>query len=137
MASTRLHLDQLGLLFVPEFFSHANSKCPVEQSKAFIQRCQVDTILITVSYKPARVDLKALLSTRKESLLEALNLLPELKAPLSLRGFCLRGFEGFESLGKICIIFAMFMLADSCLSTNSPSESNPPTIQVAQRLQSG
>lgn len=65
---------------------------------SFIQSCDVDGFAVTFSYKPSRFNVQGAL---RGSLVEVLNMMPEIKASLWLRELRLRGIDSFPALGTI------------------------------------
>ncbi|KAL4447967.1 hypothetical protein ABPG75_005186 [Micractinium tetrahymenae] len=110
-----LHLDQAALAFLQHFFTpedtssdsgsdssvqavgaHAADTCPAPGLEPFFQRCEVQPFMLTINYRPHRVDLAALSSGQ---LAEVLNLVPWGGVSLQFRHLRLFGMQGIGGVG--------------------------------------
>ncbi|OBT84930.1 hypothetical protein VE02_06630 [Pseudogymnoascus sp. 03VT05] len=97
----RLHVDQDALDFITRFFefkysSNTSSGAPSEPP--FIQRAEVNDVLVKLDFKPKRVDYGGL---RSGHTTEFMNFIVLDEANMVLRHTILYGVSGFDRLGKM------------------------------------
>ncbi|CAG8949261.1 hypothetical protein HYFRA_00004886 [Hymenoscyphus fraxineus] len=98
----RLHVDQDALDFITRFFEFkdetAPSRAPSSPGDApFIQRAEVNSVVVKLDFKPKRVDYAGLRSGRTT---EFMNFVILEEADMTLRRTIIYGVTGFEKLGK-------------------------------------
>lgn len=98
----RLHVDQDALDFITRFFEFKDDSAPVRAPSApgdvpFIQRAEVNSVVVKLDFKPKRVDYAGL---RSGHTTEFMNFLILDEADMVLRHTIIYGVTGFEKLGK-------------------------------------
>lgn len=96
----RLHVDQDALDFITRFFEFKDDSSPASgpQGEApFIQRAEVNSVVVKLDFKPKRVDYAGL---RSGHTTEFMNFLILDEADMVLRHTIIYGVSGFDKLGK-------------------------------------
>ncbi|KAI0189175.1 ATG C terminal domain-containing protein [Xylaria flabelliformis] len=96
----RLHVDQDALDFITRFFEFKDDSKPTHASPSdipFIQRAEVNSIPVTLDFKPKRVDYAGL---RSGHTTEFMNFVVLDQSRLVLRRTIVYGASGFDRLGK-------------------------------------
>ncbi|KAJ8125999.1 hypothetical protein O1611_g7639 [Lasiodiplodia mahajangana] len=96
----RLHVDQDALDFITRFFEFKDDSKPIHASPSdipFIQRAEVNSIPVTLDFKPKRVDYAGLRSGRTT---EFMNFVTLDQSRLVLRRTIVYGASGFDRLGQ-------------------------------------
>ncbi|KAI1499839.1 hypothetical protein F5X99DRAFT_264705 [Biscogniauxia marginata] len=96
----RLHVDQDALDFITRFFEFKDDSAPTHASPSdipFVQRAEVNSIPVTLDFKPKRVDYAGL---RSGHTTEFMNFLVLDQARMVLRHTIIYGVSGFDRLGK-------------------------------------
>ncbi|KAI1826526.1 hypothetical protein F4861DRAFT_497635 [Xylaria intraflava] len=96
----RLHVDQDALDFITRFFEFKDETTPAHASPSdipFIQRAEVNSIPVTLDFKPKRVDYAGL---RSGHTTEFMNFVVLDQSRLVLRRTIVYGTLGFDRLGK-------------------------------------
>ncbi|KAI1104777.1 hypothetical protein F4804DRAFT_177875 [Jackrogersella minutella] len=96
----RLHVDQDALDFITRFFEFKDESAPVHSSPSdipFVQRAEVNSIPLSLDFKPKRVDYAGL---RSGHTTEFMNFLVLDQSRMVLRHTIIYGVSGFDRLGK-------------------------------------
>ncbi|KAH6683024.1 hypothetical protein B0J14DRAFT_136602 [Halenospora varia] len=97
----RLHVDQDALDFITRFFEFKDDSAPVKSPSPgdvpFIQRAEVNSVVVKLDFKPKRVDYAGL---RSGHTTEFMNFLILDEADMVLRHTIIYGVSGFDKLGK-------------------------------------
>ncbi|RYC58126.1 hypothetical protein CHU98_g8072 [Xylaria longipes] len=96
----RLHVDQDALDFITRFFEFKDDSKPTHASPSdipFIQRAEVNSIPVTLDFKPKRVDYAGL---RSGHTTEFMNFVVLDQSRMVLRRTIVYGASGFDRLGK-------------------------------------
>ncbi|KAI0911249.1 ATG C terminal domain-containing protein [Ustulina deusta] len=96
----RLHVDQDALDFITRFFEFKDDSKPTHASPSdipFIQRAEVNSIPVTLDFKPKRVDYAGL---RSGHTTEFMNFVVLDQSRLTLRRTIVYGASGFDRLGQ-------------------------------------
>ncbi|KAI1118569.1 ATG C terminal domain-containing protein [Nemania sp. NC0429] len=96
----RLHVDQDALDFITRFFEFKDESKPIHASPSdipFIQRAEVNSIPVTLDFKPKRVDYAGL---RSGHTTEFMNFVVLDQSRLVLRRTIVYGASGFDRLGQ-------------------------------------
>ncbi|KAI0389842.1 hypothetical protein F5Y17DRAFT_98742 [Xylariaceae sp. FL0594] len=96
----RLHVDQDALDFITRFFEFKDDTKPTHASPSdipFIQRAEVNSIPVTLDFKPKRVDYAGL---RSGHTTEFMNFVVLDQSRMVLRHTIIYGASGFDRLGK-------------------------------------
>ncbi|KAI1639074.1 hypothetical protein F4809DRAFT_188016 [Biscogniauxia mediterranea] len=96
----RLHVDQDALDFITRFFEFKDDSAPTHASPSdipFVQRAEINSIPVTLDFKPKRVDYAGL---RSGHTTEFMNFLVLDQARMVLRHTIIYGVSGFDRLGK-------------------------------------
>lgn len=96
----RLHVDQDALDFITRFFEFKDESKPTHASPSdipFIQRAEVNSIPVTLDFKPKRVDYAGL---RSGHTTEFMNFVVLDQSRLVLRRTIVYGASGFDRLGQ-------------------------------------
>jgi autophagy-related protein 2 len=96
----RLHVDQDALDFITRFFEFKDDTAPVSTSPGeapFLQRVEVNSVVVKLDFKPKRVDYAGL---RSGHTTEFMNFLILDEAEMVLRHTIIYGISGFDKLGK-------------------------------------
>lgn len=96
----RLHVDQDALDFITRFFEFKDDSKPTHASPSdipFIQRAEVNSIPVTLDFKPKRVDYAGL---RSGHTTEFMNFVVLDQSRMVLRHTIIYGASGFDRLGK-------------------------------------
>ncbi|KAG9234866.1 hypothetical protein BJ875DRAFT_530601 [Amylocarpus encephaloides] len=97
----RLHVDQDALDFITRFFEFKDDSAPVRASSPgdipFIQRAEINDVVVKLDFKPKRVDYAGL---RSGHTTEFMNFLILDEADMVLRHTIIYGISGFDKLGK-------------------------------------
>ncbi|KAI1425032.1 ATG C terminal domain-containing protein [Xylaria sp. FL1777] len=96
----RLHVDQDALDFITRFFEFKDDSKPTHASPSdipFIQRAEVNSIPVTLDFKPKRVDYAGL---RSGHTTEFMNFVVLDQSRLVLRRTIVYGASGFDRLGQ-------------------------------------
>ena len=96
----RLHVDQDALDFITRFFEFKDDSAPVNHSPGevpFLQRAEVNSVVVKLDFKPKRVDYAGL---RSGHTTEFMNFLILEEADMTLRHTIIYGVSGFDKLGK-------------------------------------
>ncbi|KAI0096069.1 ATG C terminal domain-containing protein [Nemania sp. FL0031] len=96
----RLHVDQDALDFITRFFEFKDDSKPIHASPSdipFIQRAEVNSIPVTLDFKPKRVDYAGLRSGRTT---EFMNFVTLDQSRMVLRRTIVYGASGFDRLGQ-------------------------------------
>ncbi|KAI0406524.1 ATG C terminal domain-containing protein [Xylaria palmicola] len=96
----RLHVDQDALEFITRFFEFKDDSKPTHASPSdipFIQRAEVNSIPVTLDFKPKRVDYAGL---RSGHTTEFMNFVVLDQSHMVLRRTIVYGALGFDRLGK-------------------------------------
>ncbi|KAI1125150.1 ATG C terminal domain-containing protein [Nemania abortiva] len=96
----RLHVDQDALDFITRFFEFKDDSKPTHASPSdipFIQRAEVNSIPVTLDFKPKRVDYAGL---RSGHTTEFMNFVTLDQSRLVLRRTIVYGASGFDRLGQ-------------------------------------
>ncbi|KAI1380712.1 hypothetical protein F4677DRAFT_404367 [Hypoxylon crocopeplum] len=96
----RLHVDQDALDFITRFFEFKDDSTPVHASPSdipFVQRAEVNSIPVSLDFKPKRVDYAGL---RSGHTTEFMNFLVLDQARMVLRHTIIYGVSGFDRLGQ-------------------------------------
>ncbi|GAW21523.1 hypothetical protein ANO14919_110460 [Xylariales sp. No.14919] len=96
----RLHVDQDALDFITRFFEFKDDSKPIHASPSdipFIQRAEVNSIPVTLDFKPKRVDYAGL---RSGHTTEFMNFVVLDQSRLVLRRTIVYGASGFDRLGQ-------------------------------------
>ncbi|KAI3326272.1 hypothetical protein HD806DRAFT_489825 [Xylariaceae sp. AK1471] len=96
----RLHVDQDALDFITRFFEFKDDSNPTHASPSdipFVQRAEVNSIPVTLDFKPKRVDYAGL---RSGHTTEFMNFVVLDQSRLVLRHTIIYGASGFDRLGK-------------------------------------
>jgi autophagy-related protein 2 len=96
----RLHVDQDALDFITRFFEFKDESKPTHASPSdipFVQRAEVNSIPVTLDFKPKRVDYAGL---RSGHTTEFMNFVVLDQSRMVLRHTIIYGASGFDRLGK-------------------------------------
>ena len=97
----RLHVDQDALDFITRFFEFKDDSAPISSASPgdppFIQRAEVNSIVVKLDFKPKRVDYAGL---RSGHTTEMMNFLILEEADMVLRHTIIYGVSGLEKLGQ-------------------------------------
>jgi autophagy-related protein 2 len=96
----RLHVDQDALDFITRFFEFKDDTKPTHASPSdipFVQRAEVNSIPVTLDFKPKRVDYAGL---RSGHTTEFMNFVVLDQSRMVLRHTIIYGASGFDRLGK-------------------------------------
>ncbi|KAI5927404.1 hypothetical protein F4810DRAFT_706772 [Camillea tinctor] len=97
----RLHVDQDALDFITRFFEFKDDSAPPTHASPsdipFVQRAEINSIPVTLDFKPKRVDYAGL---RSGHTTEFMNFLVLDQARMVLRHTIIYGVSGFDRLGK-------------------------------------
>ncbi|KAI1179276.1 ATG C terminal domain-containing protein [Nemania sp. FL0916] len=96
----RLHVDQDALDFITRFFEFKDDSKPTHASPSdvpFIQRADIDSIPVTLDFKPKRVDYAGL---RSGHTTEFMNFVVLEESRMVLRRTIVYGASGFDRLGQ-------------------------------------
>ncbi|KAI5861237.1 hypothetical protein GGS23DRAFT_577692 [Durotheca rogersii] len=96
----RLHVDQDALDFITRFFEFKDDSVPIHASPSdvpFLQRAEVNSIPLSLDFKPKRVNYAGL---RSGHTTEFMNFLVLEQARMVLRHTIIYGVSGFDRLGK-------------------------------------